>query len=150
MDSVNKKVVESRRRITNIHADLNHELGQMNQEVSQMNATNAMKQRADEFTRLATPTNQYEFRSRGLSNRGSLSDKVLSWEATFDRRIEHFVYPSLQTLDEPDIELFDEKEEEKAAAANAILERTRDVVLEFKTKYEIFERYKDDNISSEV
>lgn len=114
MDSVNKKVVESRRRITNIHADLNHEMGQMNQEVSQMNATNAMKQRTDEFTRLATPTNQYEFKSRGLSNRESLSDKVLSWEATFDRRIEHFVYPSLQTLDEPDIELFDEKEEEKA------------------------------------
>ena len=51
------------------------------------------------------PSQKYYFESHGISRMPSLANKELTWGAGFENNIEQFIYPSLQTLNEPDIEL---------------------------------------------
>lgn len=78
------------RRITNIH--LGSELA------SYMIPAGTDEEELGKEKAELKPISEYHFESRGLSSRKTLQDKVLTWKADFDYRIDQFIYPSLQSL----------------------------------------------------
>jgi hypothetical protein len=85
----NKKSNGGKRRVTNIHVGgtIGGYIKLPSENHEDLVAKEALK-----------PITDYHFESRGLSSRNTLQRKLLTWKAEFDSNIDHFIYPSLQTV----------------------------------------------------
>lgn len=96
-----------RRRVTNIHG------GSLTENRSSVGDDSTKTQEFFENKRLAQPSQEYHFHSHGESKKLTLSNAMLTWEADFEKNLEHFIYPSLQISKEADIRLFQDDVNEK-------------------------------------